>query len=270
MRGSRIRHALVAVCATAACMAVGSSTALADTTHVFERYIDIPGAEEVQPVDTDAQGNLLIWRNDTNDLIKVDPNGNPVNFSALGTNVLDGAGDFDCPKTPSDCDQMPTTNGFQNGTSSTGYIRNIVGVDHSNGPASGYIYITNNYRDLDGREQAETVVFAASGKYLGKLDETQPFPNQFYLKDWWRGGVSVGSDGAVYVVAASGLSRSTSTAMSPSTATRPTRSSPGRSAPPARTRSASPSRPPSPPGPPVPTTTTPGAKTPPMAPTSPS
>jgi hypothetical protein len=188
-------------------MAVGSSTALADTTHVFERYIDIPGVEDVQPVDVDAQGNLLIWRNDTNDLIKVDPNGNPVNFSALGTNVIDGAGSFDCPNTPSDCDQMQTTNGFQNGTNSTGYIRNIVGVDHSNGPASGYIYITNNYRDLDGREQGETDVFAASGKYMGKLDETQPFPNQFYLKDWWRGGVSVGSDGAVYVVASSPLSR---------------------------------------------------------------
>ena len=59
MRGSRIRHSFVAVCATAACMAVGSSAALADTTHVFEHYLDIPGAEEVQPVDTDAQGNLL-------------------------------------------------------------------------------------------------------------------------------------------------------------------------------------------------------------------
>ena len=206
VRGSRIGRALVAFCAAAACMAVGSSAALADTTHVFERYIDIPGAEEVQPVDADAQGNLLVWRNDTNDLIKVDPNGNPVNFSALGTNVLDGAGSFDCPKTPSDCDQMQTTNGFQNGTNS-GDVRNIVGVDHSGGPASGYIYITNNYRDLDGREQGETVVFAPSGKYLGKLDETQPFPAQWYLTDEFRGGVSVGSDGAVYVVAAHRLSR---------------------------------------------------------------
>jgi hypothetical protein len=198
VRGSRIKRVLAAVCATAVCMGIGSAAATADTTHVFLEYIEIPGAENVEPVAVDKQGNLLVWLNGANHLAKFDTSGNPVNFSGLGTHIIDGAGSFDCPKTPSDCDQVPTTNGFQAGTRGNELI-SIVAVDHSGGPADGYIYILNNYTDVQGRAQAEVDVFDETGIYLGKIDQSQVTPARGGLEEYFEGSISVASNGVLYV-----------------------------------------------------------------------
>jgi hypothetical protein len=99
---------------------------------------------------------------------KFDTSGNPVNFSALGTNVIDGAGGLECPDVPTDCDRVPAG---QLGPFITG--KPIVQVDSSGGPTNGYIYVRNHDKNT---RTGEICVFAPSGKFLGTINESQPIP----------------------------------------------------------------------------------------------
>ena len=197
------RRPLSALVALLLALAVGPAAASADTTHVFQKYITLAGAGDVQPEGVDSQGNLIVWDNAHHAVAKFDADGNPVNFSALGTNEIDGAGNHECPSVPADCDQVVSTNGFETTTESNTPVTNVVAIDHSGGPANGYIYVVNDFYN-QGETEGEVDVFDPSGRYRGKLDETQvtpdtrgmggPFGNVFL------GDISVASNGVVYVL----------------------------------------------------------------------
>ncbi len=194
-----INRALALFAATTVLMALGSSAATADTTHVFLKDITVATGGGVEPEGVDAQGNLIVWLNEQHAVAKYDTNGNPVNFSALGTNMIDGSGGHNCPTTPADCDRVPTTNGFT-GVTRTNEIVNLVAVDNSGGPANGYIYVLNNYVDVKGEQQSETDVFDASGQYKGKIDDSQVFPDRGGLAEYPQASISVASNGVLYII----------------------------------------------------------------------
>jgi hypothetical protein len=198
------RRLLAALPVLALVLVLSPAGASADTTHVFQKYITLAGAGDVQPEGVDAQGNLIVWDNAHHAVEKYDIDGNPVPFSALGTNAIDGAGNHECPTVPADCDQVPTTNGFATTTQMTGPVTNVVAIDHSGGPADGYIYVLNNFVTQAGLTEGEVDVFDASGAYKGMLDESQVFPDRRGMEEAFGfshlGSISVASNGVVYVV----------------------------------------------------------------------
>jgi hypothetical protein len=90
---------------------------------------------------------------------KFDADGNPVNFSSLGTNIITGVGSFGSNETE-------------------------LAVDNSNGPAKGDIYLA---------AQEEVRIYGADGKALGKLTESAGKPWGEAC------GVAVDGSGRVYV-----------------------------------------------------------------------
>ena len=197
------KRSLIALAAALAAIAIAAPAAQADTTHVFQKYITLAGAGDVQPEAFDAQGNLLVWDNAHHAVGKYDQNGNPVNFSGLGTNEIDGAGNHECPTVPSDCDQLTSTNGFQTTTESTGFPTNVVAVDHSGGPADGYIYVVNDYVTNEGESQGEVEVFAPTGRFLGTIDESQVTPDTRGMGGPFGNypiSMGVASNGVIYIL----------------------------------------------------------------------
>jgi hypothetical protein len=153
------------VCLLAA-IAFGASASLAsaDTTHPFLGEISLADGTAPQPIAVDPEGNLIVWLAGQQEIGKFDESGNPVNFTGLGTNILDGKGGFDCPTTPSDCDRVPT-GGFA-GADFFGTL--AVAVDPSSGPAGGYIYVANT-----SSTKSEVEVFDSTGRFRGAIDESQ-------------------------------------------------------------------------------------------------
>ena len=179
--------ALAALCILAALPALAS----ADTTHQFLGKFPVSGTLNPQPSGVDANGNLIVWMADEKAIAKFDPSGNPVNFSGLGTNILDGRGGFDCPNTPSDCDRV-STNGF--GIGGFGYDPGkVVAVDQTNGPQAGYIYVRNS-KPSGG----EVDVFDSTGRFKGKVDEAQAFPRNNDGESA-GGGISLSSAGQLFI-----------------------------------------------------------------------
>ena len=88
----------------------GAGSAWAALTHPFVASFGSFSGVEGIAVDH-ASGDVYVYDAGAGSILKFDGTGNPVNFSALGTNEIDGKGGFDCPTTPSDCDRVPT-NGF--------------------------------------------------------------------------------------------------------------------------------------------------------------
>ena len=164
-------RALAALVAVAALLMALPPLAAAQTTHPFLGKIELANGQGPQPSGVDSEGNLIVWLENQEEVAKFDSNGNPVDFSALGTNILDGRGGFECPTTPSDCDRVPP-NGF--GVGIPEYQQNggrVVVVDQSHGPQAGDIYVSN------GKEGGgEVDVFAPSGKFIGTINQTQAYP----------------------------------------------------------------------------------------------
>jgi hypothetical protein len=182
-RFGRSTLATLAIAVGAVVLTAGPASA--DTTHPFLGDITLSGGvsgANVAGVDDD--GNLLVWLDGQHALAKFDLAGNPVNFSALGTNMIDGKGNNDCPATPSDCDQIPVIDGFPGfgGTGQTAYDSGVLAaVDNSGGPADGYIYVQNN-NNINGepRQNSQTDVFNPAGEFIGRvnLSGLRPFPDR--------------------------------------------------------------------------------------------
>jgi hypothetical protein len=208
MRASRA--ALTTMILGLAFAGASSATASADTTHPFLGYINISNGSDPQPIGTDDSGNIVVWLNDQKAVAKYDTNGNPVNFSALGSNLLDGKGGFDCPTTPADCDRVPTE-GFRQTDShnSLTFSNTPVAIDHSGGPADGYIYVENNV-GLTGdphQQDGEIDVFNSAGVFKGTINQAQPFPQGGDVdvegqESVYSGsqGIAVSPDGVLYTV----------------------------------------------------------------------
>ncbi len=119
-----------------------------------------------------ASGDLLVIDAGTSTLSRFNPDGTPANFSALGTNTIDGIGPGD--ETP------------QGGLGFGGPSEVQVAVDDSGTATDGNIYLTQSFANvLD--------VFAPSGAYLGQLSAAGATPFGFLC------GVAVGPGGALYV-----------------------------------------------------------------------
>jgi hypothetical protein len=120
-----------------------------------------------------STGNLLVIDAEAGTVSRYHPDGTPADFSALGTNVIDGVGTGD--KTP------------ESGLSfdEDGALVQIA-VDNSGGVGEGDIYVTQI-------EQQLVDIFAADGTYLGQLTGSSAGTFQ------GPAGVTVDSDGSVYV-----------------------------------------------------------------------
>ena len=112
---------------------------------------------------------------------------------------------------------MPTTNGFEgNATDHSfywGYENNIVAVDHSGGPADGYIYVENNYSynypTKHHFEGSEVDVFNEAGKFVGILERgavgpttssVPEKPGNAHCGNCQLQGISVSPNGTLYTV----------------------------------------------------------------------
>ncbi|MGH2625748.1 MAG: hypothetical protein ACRDHY_03755, partial [Anaerolineales bacterium] len=144
-----------------------SGSASAQVTH---KFIDsfATGGISPQGVAMDAEGYLYAYAGSVR---KYDQDGNPVDFSALETNVIDGIGNGDCPSTPADCDQVP-----QNGLFGTYGGMQAMAVDgRASGPGAGYIYVFSfNTNPQPGKVE----VFDPTGKFVGQIDNTIAFPER--------------------------------------------------------------------------------------------
>lgn len=96
-------------------------------------------------------GDLFVLDIGTNTVSRFNPDGSPANFSALGTNVIDGQGTAD--KTP------------QNGLSFLHGSGNQIAVDNSGTFTDGNIYVTQAEQTAGNLID----VFASSGEYIGQL-----------------------------------------------------------------------------------------------------
>jgi hypothetical protein len=130
-----------------------------------------PGAVAVDQV----SGDVLVLDRGTNQVLRFDAAGNPINFSALGSNVLDGSA---------------TPQGSFAFDGSPGAAQ--LAVDNSGGPADGDIYVTNSFFNV-------VDVFANDGHYLGELTSS---PNTGGFGETC--GVAVDTTGTVYVAETNG------------------------------------------------------------------
>ncbi len=151
-------------------MALAGGPALAATAHLFHSSF-----ASVRPNDVavdQSTGDVYVL-NVENELVeRFNSNGEPENFSALGTNVLDGA---------SGPDQTP-----QGAFSFDVLGANQVAIDSSGGATNGDVYVTDSRNSV-------VDVFSSAGVYLGQLDGSGA-PQLGELC-----GVAVGPSGSVYV-----------------------------------------------------------------------
>jgi hypothetical protein len=130
-----------------------------------------PGAVAVDQ----SSGAVLVLDRGANQVLRFDAAGNPVDFSGLGSNVLDGSA---------------TPQGAFAFDSSPGAAQ--VAVDNSGGTTDGDVYVTDSFHNV-------VDVFASDGSYLGQLTDsahTGGFGETC--------GVAVDKTGAVYVAETNG------------------------------------------------------------------
>jgi hypothetical protein len=118
-----------------------------------------------------SSGDLLVMDRGNGTISRFKADGTPDNFSALGTNVIDGAGGED--KAPQEGLSFPLATEAQ------------IAIDNSGTITDGDIYVTASPKLID--------IFASSGAYLGQLTASASAP--FFEAC----GVTVDSSGDVYV-----------------------------------------------------------------------
>jgi hypothetical protein len=129
-----------------------------------------------------SSGDLLVMDvGGTPSIKRFNPDGTPANFSALGTNAIDGKGNGECATVPADCDQTP-----QNGLGFAETNESQIAVDNSGTATDGNIYVTQNSPNAIN-------VFSEEGEYLGQLTAAGATPFSEAC------GVAVDPAGAVYV-----------------------------------------------------------------------
>jgi hypothetical protein len=120
-----------------------------------------------------STGNLLVIDGEAGTVSRYNSDGTPVDFSALGTNVIDGVGAGD-----------ETPEGGLSFEEDGSLVQ--VAVDNSGGVTDGNIYVTQY-------EQGVVDIFAADGTYLSQLTGSNAGAFE------WPVGVTADSDGSVYV-----------------------------------------------------------------------
>jgi hypothetical protein len=132
-----------------------------------------------------SNGDVLVVDTFARTISRYKPDGTPDDFSALGSNVIDGEGAGD-----------ETPEGGLQFSSSEFSVRNEVqiAIDNSGSASDGNIYLTQAERHL-------VYVFAPSGAYLGKLGEYEEGANAGgpLTALGYPCGVGVAPNGTVYV-----------------------------------------------------------------------
>jgi hypothetical protein len=157
------------VAAAVVLVVVGS--ARAGLVHPFVGSFSAGVAPGALAVDQ-ASGDVLAVDVGAGAILKFDSSGNPSNFSALGSNVLDGA---------SGADATPH-GGFAFDSPSAAQVA----VDNSGGPADGNIYVASLAGVVD--------VFDATGTFVGEIDGSAASP----LSGGELCGIAVDPGGDVY------------------------------------------------------------------------
>ncbi len=165
-KGARLAFP-AALVAALTLLAFAAAPAGAVTTRPFVEFF---GSAEEQtfrlpgPLAFDqGKGELLVGSSDPEGTIngrlsRFDEDGTPVNFSALGTNIIDGKqgpGGKPCAEEPASCDAVPQNQLLLLGS------ENVV-IDESGGVTDGNIYVSQP-------EFGCVQIFAEDGHYLGQL-----------------------------------------------------------------------------------------------------
>ena len=134
---------------------------MATTTHPFIEYIDTATGGGIQPSGVDHDGNIIAWQSQQHTVAKFDTNGNPVNFSALGSTEIDGKGTLTAPPRRAIATRNPT-NGFMQATGQEGNeVYRAVAIDDSAAPPT----VTYMWREriAQGEAKGEVDVFDSTG-----------------------------------------------------------------------------------------------------------
>jgi len=123
--------------------------ASAAVTHTYTGRFP-SGSQKPGALAVDSSGDVYVVNSPAGDILKFDPEGNPVDFSALHANVLDGK---------SSPEELVPTHG-------SGFRVDGLAVDASAGPTAGEIYVASREPTFG---QSAVYVFSAAGRYLGKL-----------------------------------------------------------------------------------------------------
>ena len=167
----------VGVLASLIALLVFAIPASATKVHIFKETFGsaaTPSFTTARGIAVDqSTGDVLVMDAGGSPSIKrFNPDGTAANFSALGTNVIDGQGGADL--TP------------QNGLGFAGASESQIAVDNSGTATDGNIYVTQGSPNLIN-------IFASTGAYLGQLTESSAGPFSEAC------GVAVDPAGAVYV-----------------------------------------------------------------------
>ncbi len=160
------RIAALLCCATVAAAAWSASASAAVAT--VHPYLSSFGSfVNVQGVATDAAGDVYVFDAGSTTIYKFDAAGDPVNFTATGTNEITGV-------------------------LAGGGSENEIAVDNSTGSTAGDIYVANGSRSA-------VRIFSPAGSPIGTLSPEEGIP--------WSGeacGVAVDPSGNVYIGVYSG------------------------------------------------------------------
>src|SRR5262249_22984606 len=129
----------------------------AESTHRFLKDLPLP-VSGAQLMGVDGQGNIILLAEGS--VRKFSSSGAPVDFSALGSNTIDGGGGAD-----------ETPWGSLGGAT-------VADMNQSQlGPTAGYMYVAA-LKEVAGVMRSQIVVFDSTGAYRGQVDTTQPTPSQ--------------------------------------------------------------------------------------------
>ncbi len=176
MRLPTVRRACLAALAVAIGVVLGTASAAPATlVHPFTASFGTFSSPQAVAVDQ-STGDVYVIDANIGNVQKFDASGNPVNFSALGSNTLDGAGtpeghfSFDLPSATE------------------------LAIDNSGGHADGFLYVTNSLAGVID------VFDAATGAFVGEIDGSAAAPQS----GGEACGVATDPSGHVYVSSFSG------------------------------------------------------------------
>ena len=179
IRTSSARRVALPLCVLAGVLALALAAipASASKFHLFEETfgsVEQPTFETPRGIAVDqSTGDVLVMDAGTPDSIKrFNADGTPDEFSATGSNVIDGEGSGD--ETP------------QGGLAFANGQESQIAVDNSGAETDGDIYVTNSNPDLIN-------IFSEDGEYLGQLTESSAGAFSEAC------GVAVDGSGSVYV-----------------------------------------------------------------------
>jgi hypothetical protein len=145
----------VRVCVVSAFVGLLVFAGVAQAGEVHPFVASFAAGSNPQAITVDqATGDVLVVDVGAGAVLKFDSAGSPADFSALSSNVLDGAGGAD--QTPHGAFAFDSNSAAQ------------VAVDHSGGPADGFVYVANLSGAVD--------VFDSTGTFVGEIDGTAASP----------------------------------------------------------------------------------------------